>query len=610
MIGIIILANTISLYSQIFIPVEFQNAVKNGFRTTIGQPGEKYFVNTADYEMDVFFDPDSALLKANERIVYHNNSPDTLKTIVFHIVQNYLKKGTRRDFTVNPDDLHEGIQMKNVMINGQEYEGSLAASGVVSMTLPEPLPPGSQMEIAFDWSYHYPQKTKIRMGKYDEGTFFVGHWFPQIAVYDDVYGWDKIPHTGWQEFYNDHCNYKVSITVPAPNVIWATGRLQNPEEVFTDKIAKRYAQALHSTEVVHIITSEDKNILRNDKENTFVFEARQVPDFSFATSGFYYWDALTVKQKGGDDVLVAAAYQPREGQFDDMARLTADVITSFASDIPGIPFPYPSMTIFNGGGAMEYPMMVNLWQFKEKCGKAYVVAHEVGHTYFPFAAGTNETMYAWMDEGLINYFPRYPASRLADSCKLFENMVRNYKRAAGTQNDIPVSVPSAFIHNAVPFRHIAYNRPAFAFYELTRMVGEKAFFSALKDFYDTWKGKHPYPPDFFHSFNQSLNQNLDWFWKPYFEEFVYPDLTIVNAQARNGMLDIEIENTGGLPVTVLISVEKQNGETLKFTETAEVWKDKKKISLHYKVENPKKIILGDELHPDIYPEGNEWFIPN
>ncbi len=595
------------VYSQMKISKEFQKSYNKGFRQMNGTPGEAYFSNFSDYKIEVSFNPETAFLQGKESISYHNNSADTLKTLVFKIVQNIFKEGSKRDFTLTKEDIHSGVKIQNLSINGQSYnEDSYHSQSVMSIQLINAILPHSVTKISLEWNYTYPQKSTIRAGKYADKTFFIGYWYPQIAVYDDVFGWDKIPHTGWQEFYNEHSNYEVSITVPYPNIVWATGRLQNAQKVFQKTIVERYNKALRSDEVVHIISQEEKGLLLNTEKNTFVFKADKVPDFAFSTSDHYLWDAVRVKQNKGEDVFVSAAYTPHDGEFDDMASLSSEIIKYFANEIPGIPFPYPSMTVFNGGGAMEYPMMVNLWQFKKTCDKVYVVAHEIGHTYFPFATGTNETVYAWMDEGLVNYFPRYAANSIAPGCSYFEYMIQNYMSIAGSHSDIPILTPSSFVHERKAYRQIAYNHPAYAFYELTQYVGEKAFFGALQDFFKTWRGKHPYPHDFFNSFNTSLNQNLDWFWKPYFEMVAYPDLKITDASYENRKLTLEIENVGGLPLTTKIYIETQSGETVEFTEKLSVWKGKKQISLTYPVSQVKKITLGDELHPDINLKGNTW----
>jgi hypothetical protein len=594
---------------RLYFPEEFHSSIENDIRNEKGKPGKAYFVNSSSYKIQVDFNPHTAQLIGNEEIVYKNNSGDTLHQIVVKLNQNYFKKGGIRDFGANAEDIHEGVKIHTLTIDGDHYPiaKNTFSSTNVAIRLHTPILPHSQVLITFDWELTYPQKTRIRSGKYDENTFFVGYWYPQIAVYDDIFGWDRNPYTGRQEFFNDHSDYEVSITVPYPNVVWGSSRIQNITEVFKKRIIKRYEQALQSDEVVAIISKKDesKDILINTTKNTFSFKAKSIPDFSFATSDHYLWEASTL-QLENRDVLISSVYKEGNGLFDKVATWAHQIIHYFSTQIPGIEFPYPSMTVFNGGGAMEYPMMVNLWEFNDNCSMIYVLAHEIGHTYFPFAAGTNETVFSWMDEGLINYFPRYAAQNIIDSCKYFENMLDRYLDRSGTYFDIPLMVPGNFVHENTSYRQLSYAHPAFAFYQLTEYLGEKRFFSSLQEFFSDWKTKHPYPYDFFNSFNQSTGENLNWFWKAYFQDFAYPDLAITDASYQDGMLQLEIENKGGLPIMTVIHLTFEDGKTQEIVEPLSIWKDKSTIHLRYTVGKLANITIGDDLHPDKYPSDNHF----
>ncbi len=595
---------------KLYFPQEFRASYENGFRTKDGKPGRNYFINKASYVISADFNPANGKLTGEEEVVYSNHSGDSLHSLVFKLNQDYFKKGEARDFGANPEDLHDGVQIESIEVNGQSYDVKKIhrSQTVASLSLNKPIPPHSTARITIRWQLTYPQKTTLRNGKYDSNTFFVGYWYPQISVYDDIFGWDRTPYTGRQEFYNDHSDYDVTIRVPTPNVVWATGRLQNAAEVFAPAIAGRYEQALHSTEVVHIIRAEDQaeDIFPAQPYHRFRFLAKGVPDFSFATSDHYLWDASTLTLDNGNEVLIAAAYKEENALCNTVAALSRKVIAYFSGTVPAIPFPYPSMTVFNGGGAMEYPMMVNLTTVEGECDLNYVLAHEIGHTYFPFAAGTNETVYSWMDEGLINYFPRFAANSIKKGCGFFESMLDAYIRKAGQYYDMPMMVPANVAHHNRAYRQLSYSRPSFAFYQLSQYLGDSVFFAALRNFYFTWKGKHPYPYDFFFSFNAFTGQDLDWFWKAYFQDFSYPDISIEKVTYEEGKLRIKLRNSGGMPVQTKVHLIYAGGSRKTFTEALTIWKDNEEVLLTYPVEKPQKIIIGDTLNPDKYPDDNSY----
>ena len=596
---------SIQANTQTKVSKEFQKAYNEGFRNVDGTAGESYFTNHSDYEIEVNFDPNTAFLQGKENIIYHNNSADTLKVLVFKVVQNVFKKGNKRDFTIHKDDIHEGVSILNLTINKQKYsEKDYSSQNVMTIKLKKPILPHSQANISLEWSFVYPQNTTIRAGKYDENSFFVGYWYPQIAVYDDVFGWDRIPHTGWQEFYNEHSNYKVSITVPSPNVVWATGRIQNPNEVFQKEIAARYNQALHSDEVVHIIKKEDENILLNADKNTFIFNAEKVPDFSFSTSDFYLWDALRLKQEKGQDVLVAAAYPTREGQFDDMASLTAEIIDYFATEIPAIPFPYPSMTIFNGGGAMEYPMMVNDMTVSENMVVS-LTAHEIFHSYFPFYVGINETSYAWMDEGWATFGDYLIASKLepANNNSLF--FLDSYLREIANGFDIPIIANSHMI-NTPAYYYSSYAKASVFNLILKDLLGDELFYRSLREYIYRWNGKHPVPNDFFYSFNEISGQNLNWLFQPWFFDFGYPDLAIKEVIQSQDRYKIVVQNLGHYPIPVHLTILFTDGSVEEYHETAVVWKNRvDKIQINIPAKKLiRRIDLGTATIPDADPTNN------
>ncbi|OQX78757.1 MAG: hypothetical protein B6D64_05955, partial [Bacteroidetes bacterium 4484_276] len=222
-----------------YLPREYQSAYKNGTRSKDGKPGPAYWQNHSDYQIDVWVDPGTGLVDGSETISYYNNSPDTLKRIVIRLYQDIYKKGNARQFRIGESDLTDGVEISTL-----------------------------------------PQKRWIRFGQYNEGHLFTAYWYPQIAVYDDIDGWDMIDYVGAVEFYNDINNYNINITITSDFVVWATGELQNPEKVFQKEVSGRYQQALNSNDVIRIITQQDwknGNVTKPREKNTWQFQAKNVP---------------------------------------------------------------------------------------------------------------------------------------------------------------------------------------------------------------------------------------------------------------------------------------------------------------------------------------------
>ncbi len=611
-IGFVILLAHLSLYPQLEIPVykEFKQAVDKGTRTLSGIPGSQYFTNYGDYIISAEFDPETGKISGQENITYHNNSADTLHVIVIRLNFNIYKKGSGRDYMTDARDITDGVSLKSLMVDDSVYtEKDLKYyNTILYVNLKKPVLPHSQAVVSIVWDEQMAMHHAMRNGKYGAHTFFVGYWYPQISVYDDVFGWATKSYTGVQEFYNDHNNYDVRISVPAGNVVWASGRLQNYREIFKLSIARKLEQAYASEKIVNIITKDDlaAGVFKKEGKVTWHFVAKKHPDFAFATSDRYVWDGSMLVQENSQKVFISAAYNPDSKSFSGMALLARRIIDIYSRVFPKLPFPYPSMTIFNGGGAMEYPGMVNEADFEKTCDNIYVTAHEIGHTYFPFYAGTNEIMYAWMDEGLINFFPRYVQTLIDTGCHSMSQMIRHYKQVSGSAYDMPIMTPTDIFSSWKHYRHIAYNKPSFAFYQLVQYLGKEKFAEGLRLFIQNWHYKHPYPYDFFATFNRVARQDLSWFWIPYFFNYGYVDIAIDSAKYANNELVITLLNKGGLPVETPIRVFFEDGSTKTVVKPMSIWKEAGgSVVIHLEVNKPVKAVsVESPFLPDIYPNDN------
>lgn len=599
---------------EIFIPIEVQKAYESKTRSYTGAPGEKYFQNSSDYTIRAQFDPESGYLKGKENIKYYNHSNDTLGFIVVRLYQNFFRKGFRRDFPVPATELHDGVTINELSVGGNPWNEAggpqlLYDQGTnIVIQLMKPIEPGQNREIAIDWEVQLPTNMTVRMGQYGKGNWFVGYWYPQIAVYDDISGWDTNAFSGSAEYYLDFNNYDVEITTPEDYMLWATGELQDPEKHYKKEILERLEKASNSDEVIHIVKEDDitNNRILKRGSHTWHFKAKDVPDFAFATSKTYLWDATSAVTDESNNMRTAvhAVYKKNSIDFHEVAQISKEIIEQFSSDIFGIPFPYPKLVAFNGGGGMEYPMMINDGDSESYQGTVHLTAHEIGHSYFPFYVGTNESYYAFMDEGLISFLPRETEKNMIEGFEPFGEIINRFAVQAGNMQEVPLMTKSFVISDYTTYRLHAYTRSANAFYFLRELMGTEKFNEAMQLYMKRWARKHPTPYDFFFTFEEIAGEDLSWYWNPWFFEFGYPDLAIESVSDN----EVVISKKGNLPVPVKVTVWYEDKDLDVIRKNLEIWKNSDKIILKHKGGKVKKVILGDTLIPDSNPGNNKFTV--
>jgi len=601
-------------YSQandLYITKNFQLAYQNQTRALDGTPGNAYWQNRADYSVQVSLDPSTRVISGTEIIHYKNNSPDILEFIIIHLFPNVYKKGTARDFKVAYDDETDGVLIQSIRINEKEIDVSENSPAIsylhndIKVHLPSPLSPGDECTVAIAWQYIVNRHSHMRTGQVDPSSFFIAYFFPRIAVYDDIDGWNDFFYSGRAEFYNDFGDFDVSITVPRNYIIWATGILQNPEEVLTKKYADRLHKAMNSDQVLSIIdVSDDPNkITQNKHQNTWKFQAQNVNDFAFATSDHYLWDGsgLVVDKDSEKSVFISAAYNRDSQDFYQVAQIAREAINFMSTDFPGVPFPYPELTVFNGLDEMEYPMMVNDLSFDDMSYVRKVTSHEIFHTYFPFYMGINESKYAWMDEGFASYGD-YLISKALDKTGYYSiYYLDRYKQNQILDTDLPIMSNSKFLKKYA-YHYNAYAKPAVFLIILRDLLGDDLFKSVIKIFMKRWQGKHPTPYDFFYTLNDETGQNLTWLFQPWFFEFGFADIGLKKVQKTEKEYQVIIEKFGNFPVPVAIQLTYTDGSTKIVKKPVSIWKDGKTEAEINVATNES--VLKVELIPGILPDAD------
>ncbi len=566
--------------NELVLPRDLKSSYEKGIRNLDGTPGENYWQNHGDYLIDVAYEPATRIVSGEETILYYNESPDTLKQLVLALYQEVLSKNTHRYRDIGIDTLKDiTVIIEALEVNGKpvDMQQNTKRKGTnLFIDLTQKILPQSKVKIKVKWHFQFLNGYKIRTGDDGEGVVFIGYFYPRVAVYDDIDGWDRKSYNILHEFYCDFNQYKVNITVPGGYIVSATGRLQNAEKVLKPKYFKRYRQALRSTEVVSIIDSLDLKeeiITRKGDFLTWKYSAPLSPDFSFSVCKNILWDGVNVPLKS-KNVFVDAVYKKKSNDFYRVAEVAADAIKYLSEDFPGVDYPYTDMTMVNGWAAMEFAMMVNEPTVKSEETLYQLTVHEVGHTYFPFFIGTNERKYAWMDEAWANIFPIFYFETRNMENNYIPHKLERYYRIAGTEEELPIITPTNYLEYYPAYRHASYSKPSYALLCLRDLLGRDVFAERLKNYFKNWAFKHPIPYDFFGAFNPDNDASVNWFYQEFYFKTTYADLTLV----KDGY-QYSVVNTGGLPLGFKAIYTHQNGHESTTSYAPLLWQKTRKIKL-------------------------------
>ncbi|OGX88515.1 M1 family metallopeptidase [Hymenobacter glacialis] len=595
------------------VPRNLQATFAKGTRAESGLPGPNYWQNTADYDLNVAFDPTTRRVAGTVAINYQNNSPDSLQQLWFKLYPNLYKKGAPRNRAISPEDIGDGVTISALTINGEVFDVKKLAIAATNLTVPLRRAIGARQAatVKVTYSYVLNKGSHIRTGEVEPGAAFLAYFFPRIAVYDDIDGWNRQPYTGDQEFYNDFCNFKAAITVPKNFVVWATGDLKNADQVLTKKYAQRLQDAERKDAVAFVISAEDakrRDITAPSAQNTWRFEARNVTDFVFATADHYVWQStsLVVDPATKRRTRVDVAYNPKHKDFEEVIDFSRKTVEAMSYTFPKWPFPYAHETVFDGLDQMEYPMMVNDNPTETRKDAIELTDHEIFHTMFPFYMGINETKYGWMDEGWAT-IGEWLISPIIDPTIVDDYGVARYGASAATENDAPI-VTLSTQQSGVPFFLNSYPKPGMGYLYVKDLLGDELFTKALHTYIRNWNGKHPMPYDFFNSMNVGAGRNLNWFWQRWFFDDGYPDLAIATVTKTAAGYDIIVQAKGSKPVPVDLTVTFADNTTQQIHRNIGVWESgATSVTVPVITKHPvKQVTLGSTLVSDSFPKDNVW----
>jgi len=605
----VILSQT-TIAQKFYTSRNYDKAIKEQTRSTRGVPGDNYWQNTSSYNIYAKVFPKESRLEAFQTITYTNNSPDSLRYVVFNIFQNLYKKGLARMSSVSPEDLHDGVVVEKLMVNNGPVESKMIRYNgtLMYVYLKNKLAPGATAEFKMDWSFHIPEKSNIRMGKYSDESVFIGNWFPKINVYDDIEKWDKHSHNGLAEFYNDFSTYEVAIEVPENYIIQATGELQNAESVLQTQIIKRLEKAKVSDKNVTIVSPGDRIVTKKGKQ-TWRFKASNVPDFAFGIAKNYIWEGSSTQPKGMNRrVFVDAIYNPVNAEhFAEVVDIAKQTINYMSEEMPAIPYPFSHMTVYEGDGGMEYPMIVNDGVDKKRSGTVYVTSHEIFHSIFPMYVGISETRYGWFDEGFTVLFPEELQQRIEPEVKQAARTIYYQEKYYLSSEQEPVLMTPTYYLDGKYYFSLSYAKSEIALRLFSEYLGKNVFKNVMNSFIKTWANKHPTPYDFFHFVNDYTQTNYSWYWSKWFFEYGKTDLALKNIEKTNSSYSIVVENIGGLPLPISLNVTFTDGTTEELNYKMDVWKaGQQSVEIQHIFEKDvKSVTLGNKLIPDMDKSNNE-----
>jgi hypothetical protein len=605
----------------VFQSKHFQQAVINQTRTKEGLPGKNYWTNKAAYRIQATLAPETKILQASGELEYFNHSSDTLYQLVLKVRQNLHQEGAVRNRSV---DITGGVTFTRVAVDGRvllsrnrRYKSGYTIIGTVMyVDLKEPLFPGETAFLEFDWQFKVPEPKNPRMGQ-DGEVYFLGYWYPQFAVYDDVMGWDDEPYLGNGEFYMDFADYDVKLTVPEGWIVAATGQLQNSEEILNRDVIRRLEKAKESDKVVTVVDREDQFPGKSTLESengllTWHYIAKNCRDFAFGASERFIWQAVRAKTNHNQNTLIQTFYRWGTSSW-DKAALYGQFSVEYLSKNLSV-YPYPQISIVEGiiPGGMEYPMITLIGGRRSEFTLFAVIFHEIAHLWFPMLVSSDEKTFTWMDEGLVTYYTNIGKDTYFEKFKSWSLELDRYIHFAKTGMEVEVSRHAdRFPVYGLARRVAGYGKPAIMLRSLKAVIGEETFNKAIKDYIRSWQYRHPYPYDFFNIIEAHYGKDLDWFWTPFIYETWQLDQALTRVDETPTEITIAIEDKGLIPLPVFLRLTDSLKQHRFVRLPVDGWlSGKRQIEVTLPGSGYQRVDIDPERYfPDIDTTNNSWIKP-
>ncbi|MFO1050843.1 MAG: M1 family metallopeptidase [Planctomycetota bacterium] len=600
----------------IFAPLDLPTPTS--LRTASGAPGADYWQQEANYAIQVALDTEHRLVKGREHVVYVNHSPDPLDYIWVHLEQNVLRAdsiGSRiggGNAVGGPSEVTDGVRVLDVSGSTGPLEHHVFDT-MMRVELPAPLAPKSgRLEFDVAWEFEVPKQVFRRYGtlQTSKGTVWeIAQWFPAVAVYDDVHGWNTLPYIGTGEFYMNYGTFDVRITVPHDHLVVATGVLQNEDEVYTQEQRQRLDRARKSEETVIVRGKDevgDKSARpAGDAPITWHFRAEKVRTFAWASSEAFILDAAAL-----DDKLIQSAYtEEDEKTWSKSTQMLRAAIAGYSRR--WFPYPYPVATNVAGvEGGMEYPMII-FCRGRNERGLYGVTTHEIGHNWFPMTVNTDERRHAWMDEGFNTFINGYSAADYfgdAGQASGRGPAGRGMGRAGAMLVQVPI-MREADQLTGMSLGMLEYQKTGTALRLLREYVlGEERFDYAFRTYVRRWAFKSPRPADFFRCMEDAAGADLAWFWRGWFVEAANLDQSVEGVRQDGSTVSMEFGSLDRMVMPLRYELTFADGSTERHELPVQAWfagdKFTERVAIHQPV--TKVVVDPDRVLPDRNRDNNTW----
>ncbi len=604
----------------------------NEIRRPNGSPGPKYWQQRVDYQIRATLDTSAKRLTGSEIIQYSNNSPDTLGFLWLQLDQNLFRTGSTGSLLFASESrfggagFSGGFELDSILQCSTPQEPAAGAQParrkrrakapakaqprcgssplktrvddtMMYLELASPLPPGGKTILELTYGFNIPEHGADRMGR-DGSLYEIAQWYPRLAVYDDVHGWNTDQYLGQGEFYLEYGNIEYEVTVPAGYIVAGTGVLLNPADVLTAAQRGRLATALKSDTTIHIVTAPElsSGAARPVREGslTWRFKADNVRDAAWAASPDYLWDAAR-----WEGVLAQAYYRASAvDTWKDAAKMSRFSIQEYSTR--WFSYPYPQISAIEGPvSGMEYPMVA--MEAKGESGPDLydVVTHEIGHMWYPMVVGSDERRYAWMDEGFntfINTFSEESYWKRNDAAvrQRERQLIIGIDQMPTAQ---PILTPANRYRTSDNLLSLAYVKPSIELLTLrNKVLGPQVFDSAFREYTRRWAFKHPQPADFFRTIEEVSGRDLSWFWRGFFYTTAALDQSVESVKPDSaGGAQVTLVNLGDAVMPVELELGFEDGTTDVLKLPVEIWYGGNRYVYQTK---PAKTIVSARVNPD------------
>jgi hypothetical protein len=555
-----------------------RRALAAGTRDSTGRPGRNYWQLWMDYTIAARLDPATSTLSGRETIKLYNASDTSLSSIQMRLDQNIFRGDVPRGAVV-PAENHEGFVITRLAVNGAAVDvaappmgragrGGGASGPFISglhatsarIGLSSPIPPKTTATIEVEWHYKLAggSGSGHRMTyRWGDTLYQVAQWYPRVAVYDDLRGWDTDPYLGPSEFYNNFGRFDVTLDVPAGWLVGATGVLRNPQDVLTPTARERLSHVLESDSTRIIVGAGDAGPGRATNAGdrlTWHFVADTVNDFAWATAKNFVWEATRATIPGRGAIPVNIYHLPgRAAQYAQAGPILRHALEFYSA--LWMPDAFPQHTMVDGpDNGMEYPMFV-----MSNDGPA---DHETGHQWWPMMVSTNETWYGWMDEGFNQYMNILSAADAAHRPPNFDGLGQSYGRVSGDEHEAPLMWDANYGGPLYGFQ--AYDKTPLMLSMLGGIVGDSAVQRAHREYAKAWRFKHPSPWDYAFFMSNALHRDLGWFWYYWLFTTESVDGSIENVTTNGSRTIVTVRQAGQMPSPVVLKVVfAPNGPAIK-----------------------------------------------